>query len=439
VGTFRDRLRRLVPIEPRERAAVSWSWAFFFSVLTAYYVIRPIRDDMGVASGVENLPWLFTGTLVSMAAVNPIFGFLAARMARARVVSLGYRFFAANLVAFFLLFRFVTGEHGIWAGRVFFVWTAVFNMFAVSMFWSVMTDVFSAAQGKRLFGFIGAGGTLGSIAGSSLTSGLVGIVGAANLLLVSAALLEVAAFAARRIFGESKEKLSGTEAAAASESPLGGRAWDGFQRTASDSYLRAIALHLVLYTVLTTFLYFQQAVIVDAAIADRVARTRFFANVDLTVNLITLTTQSLATGHLVRLFGLSSALAFLPALSLAGFAALGFAPGISVLMAFQVLRRSSEFAIARPAREVLFTVAERPDRYKAKNFIDTFVYRAGDQIGAWSYALLAALGLSVSGVSAVAVGIACFAFALALWLGRRQRGKALRYEAPVPAPVSPLT
>jgi AAA family ATP:ADP antiporter len=391
---------------------------------------------MGVASGVENLPWLFTGTLVSMAAANPIFGFVAARLPRGRVVSLGYRFFALNLVAFFLLFRFVTGEHGIWAGRVFFVWTAVFNMFAVSMFWSVMTDVFSEAQGKRLFGFIGAGGTMGSLTGSSLTSGLVGSLGAANLLLVSAALLEVAAFAARRIFRESAEKLS---TASASESPLGGGAWDGFRRTWTDTYLRGIALHLVLFTVLTTFLYFQQAVIVDAAIADRVARTRFFANIDLTVNGITLVTQSLATGHLVRVFGLSAALAFLPALSLVGFAALGAAPTIRVLMAFQVLRRSSEFAIARPAREVLFTVAERGDRYKAKNFIDTFVYRAGDQIGAWSYALLAAIGLSVSGISAVAVFISSGAIAVALWLGRRQRGKALSSQATLPAPVSTVT
>jgi ATP:ADP antiporter, AAA family len=432
VPSWTDRLRRLIPIDPRELALVSWSWAFFFFVLTAYYVIRPIRDDMGVASGVENLPWLFTGTLVSMAAMNPLFGFVAARMPRARVVSLGYRFFAVNLVLFFLLFRFITGETGIWAGRVFFVWTAVFNMFAVSMFWSVMTDVFSASDGKRLFGFIGAGGTLGSIAGSSLTSGLVGIAGSANLLLLSAALLEAAAFTARRVFRESEGRLAKTEGVGPRESLLGGRAWDGFERTASDPYLRGIAVHVVLFTVLTTFLYFQQAVIVDAAISDRVERTRFFANVDLAVNSITLATQSFATGHLMRVFGLSSALAFLPALSLVGFTALGASPTIFVLMAFQVLRRSGEFAIARPAREVLFTVAARGDRYKAKNFIDTFIYRAGDQIGAWTYALLVALGLSVSGVSVVAALLACASIGLAAWLARCQHAKAVRFASSVP-------
>lgn len=419
------RLQRLVQVQPTEIAAVGWSWLFFFSVLTAYYVIRPIRDDMGVAGGVENLPWLFTGTLIGMALANPAFGFLATRLPRERLVSAGYRFFAFNLLLFFAALNLTSPANLVWAGRLFFIWTAVFNMFAVSIFWSVMTDTFSTAQGRRLFAFIGAGGTIGGIVGAGLTSSLVGILGAPNLLLVSAALLEVAGMAARRVFRESarmrRDEPAARPADADVERALGGKAWDGFSRTFAHPYLTGIALHVALFTVLTTFLYFQQATIVDNAIADRVERTRFFANIDLMVNLITLVTQSLATGHLVRVFGLTAALAFLPALSLVGFLVLGAAPTVVVLMAFQVLRRSSEFAIARPSREVLFTSVPRQDRYKAKNFIDTFVYRTGDQAGAWFYAGLTAIGLGVAGTSAIGAAVSAAAIAVAVWLGRRHR------------------
>ena len=420
------RLQRLVQIQPAEIVVVGWSWLFFFSVLTAYYVLRPIRDDMGVAGGVENLAWLFSGTLTAMVVANPAFGFLAGRLPRQRLVSTTYRFFALNLILFFLLFQFVAPATHVWIGRVFFVWAAVFPMFANSIFWSVMADAFSTSQGKRLFGFIGVGGTIGAITGASITSTLVAVVGAANLLLVSALLLEVSGFAARQVFRTSVR--ADDEPAPEESAVLGGRAWDGFSRTLSHPYLRGIAGHLLLFTALTTFLYFQQATIVDAAITDRVERTRFFANVDLMVNLLALATQSFATGHLVRILGLTAALAFLPALSLLGFIALGAAPTVTVLMAFQIMRRAGEFAIAKPAREVLFTAAPRQDRYKAKSFIDTFVYRTGDQLTAWGYALLVAIGLTVKGTSAVAVGLALVAIALACWLGWRhvQEGEAVR-------------
>lgn len=431
-----QRLQRLIQIQPAEIVVVGWAWLFFFSVLTAYYVLRPIREDMGVAGGVENLAWLFLGTLTTMALANPAFGFVASRLPRERLVTVTYRFFAVNLLAFYAVFRLVSPESSIWVGRVFFVWVAVFTLFANSVFWSVMADAFSTAQGKRLFGFIGVGGTIGAITGASITSGLVGIIGAANLLLVSAGLLELSGFASRRVFATSVR--ADDEPPVAAHEALGGRAWDGFVRTVSHPYLLGIAIHLFLYTALNTFLYFQQATIVDAAIADRVERTRFFANVDLMVNLLVLATQSFATGHLVRVFGLTTALAFLPVLSLVGFISLGSMPSVAVLMAFQITRRAGEFAIAKPAREVLFTAALRQDRYKAKNFIDTFVYRAGDQSSAWFYSGLVALGLTVSGTSAIAAGLALISIGVACWLGWRhvQEGAALRVahgERAVPA------
>ena len=192
-------LRRAIDARPGELRALAWSWLYIFSVFSAYYVIRPIRDEMGVAGGVENLPWLFTGTLVGMMAVNPPFAALVARLPRARFISVAYRFFAANLLAFCLLLSLSTAEQHIWVGRLFFIWTSVFNLFVVSVFWGLMVDVFDSEQGKRLFGFIAAGATLGSILGSSLTAALARDVGSAYLLLGSAALLEVAVFSVQRL------------------------------------------------------------------------------------------------------------------------------------------------------------------------------------------------------------------------------------------------
>ena len=310
-------LQRLVDVRPNELAAVAWSWLFFFAVLSAYYVIRPIRDDMGVAGGVANLPWLFTGSLTGMLLANPPFAYLVARMPRARFVSWGYRFFALNLVAFFALLTWGPPAQQVWFGRAFFVWTSIFNMFVVSIFWSVMADVFAPGQSKRLFGFIGAGGTIGGIAGAGLTSWLVGTLGAANLLLVSALLLEVAALSARALFGQPRtataEEDGHAAAPAGPEVAIGGTVWDGMRRAVSDPYLLNVTLNMLFFTILTTFLYFQQAAIVDSALTDRTERTRFFANIDLAVNSTELLTQTFATGRLVRAVGVPVALALLPA------------------------------------------------------------------------------------------------------------------------------
>ncbi len=417
-------LQRLVDVRPNELAAVAWSWLFFFAVLSAYYVIRPIRDDMGVAGGVANLPWLFTGSLAGMLLANPPFAYLVARWPRARFVSWGYRFFALNLVAFFALLHWGPPAQQVWIGRAFFIWTSIFNMFVVSIFWSVMADVFAPGQSKRLFGFIGAGGTIGGITGAALTSWLVGPIGSANLLLVSAALLEVAALAARRLFAlprTATREEDGAAAAPVPEHAIGGSIWEGMRRAFSDPYLLNVTLNMLFFTVLTTFLYFQQAAIVDVTLTDRAARTRFFANVDLAVNVLTLLTQTFATGRAVKRWGVAAALAFLPVLSVVGFGVLGLAPSIAVLMTFQVLRRAGNFAVARPAREVLFTVVPRGDRYKAKTFIDTVVYRAGDQIGAWAFAPLAALGAGIAGISSVAMVIAGLSAINAVWLGRKMQ------------------
>ncbi|MCC6992490.1 MAG: hypothetical protein IT181_26030 [Acidobacteria bacterium] len=303
-----------------------------------------------------------------------------------------------------------------------------------------MADVFAPGQSKRLFGFIGAGGTIGGITGAALTGWLVGPLGAANLLLVSAALLEVAALSARRLFALPRTATSGEDGAAAAATPeraIGGTIWEGMRRSFADPYLLNVTLNMLFFTVLTTFLYFEQATIVDAALTDRAERTRFFANVDLAVNVLTLLTQTFATGRAVKRWGVAAALAFLPVLSVAGFGVLGLAPTIAVLMTFQVLRRAGNFAVARPSREVLFTVVPRGDRYKAKTFIDTVVYRAGDQIGAWAYAPMAAVGAGIAGISSVAVVIAAVSTLNAIWLGRKMQRLAGPLTAASPPPPAP--
>ena len=415
-------LARVVDVRPEELRALGWSLLYVFAVLSAYYVLRPIRDEMGVHAGVEKLPWLFTGTLVAMIAVNPLFSVLVKRLARVRFIAAAYRFFSVNLLIFAGLFAIATPEQNVWLGRAFFIWVSVFNLFVVSVFWALMVDVFDSEQGKRLFGFLAAGATLGAIAGSTITSSLVRQVGATTLFFASIVLLEVAVLAVRRLSRLSEKlKERPAEERSPEEQPIGGSVLAGISHTLRSPYLLNVCLFITLFTVTSTFLYFQQAAIARDYFPDRGARTAFFANVDLAVNVLTLGVQLFFTARILRRFGVALTLSILPLFSVLGFAALAIAPTIAVIVAVQVLRRAANFALARPTRELLYTVIPREDKYKAKTFIDTVVYRAGDQIGSWSYvALSAAGGLGIAGVALVAMPLSALWAANALWLGFRQ-------------------
>jgi AAA family ATP:ADP antiporter len=392
-------------------------------VLSAYYILRPIRDDMGVAGGVENLQWLFTGTLLGMLVVNPPFAALVARMPRARFIAIAYRFFIANLLLFVLLMKMASVEQNIWIGRVFFIWTSVFNLFVVSVFWALMVDVFDSEQGKRLFGFIAAGATLGGIVGSSVTAALAQHVPAIYLLLGSALLLELAVFSVRRL-----SRLAGAlqlrPAVRTGQSAIGGSALSGLTHAFKSPYLVNVSVYILLYAITSTFLYFEQADIARHSFAERGARTAFFARIDLWVNSLTLGAQLFLTGRVLRALGVGLTLSILPALSVLGFGTLAATPTIVVLVIYQVLRRAGNFAFARPSREVLFTVVPREDKYKAKSFIDTVIYRAGDQVGAWSYAGLGLIGLSMTAIAVVAIPLSVAWLLNGLWLGRKQEGLA---------------
>lgn len=443
IETDEGPLARFMAIRPGEGRLVAWSFLYLFAVFSAYYVIRPIRDEAGVAGGVENLSWLFTGTLVAMLAVNPPFAALVARLPRRRFIAVAYRFFMLNLLVFLVLFRVAAGDANIWVGRAFFIWTSVFNLFVVSVFWAFMVDVYTTEQGKRLFGLIAAAATLGGIAGASVTATTVRTLGVPLLLLVAAALLEVGVQASRQVGrltqafdapARRAERGGAAPSADAAESRvIGGGALAGLTHAIGSPYLLNIAFYMLLYTVLSTFLYFQQAAIVDRTFADRAARTIFFARVDLLVNALTLGGQLFITGRVTRRAGVALTLACVPALTAVGFLVLGLMPTAAVVVAFIVLRRAGNYVFARPTREVLFTVVSAEDKYKAKNFIDTVVYRLGDQVGAWSSSLIARLGLGTGAIAWAAVPIAVAWVANAWWLGRRQQAMAAGGFAVAPA------
>jgi AAA family ATP:ADP antiporter len=416
-------LKQVIDVRPEEASALIWSWLYIFAVLSSYYVMRPIRDQMGVAGGVNNLQWLFTGTLAGMLLLNIPFAYLVKKLPRTRFIPISYHFFAANILLFALVLGLTDSEQTIWVGRVFFIWISVFNLFVVSIFWALIVDIFNSEQGKRLFGFIAAGATIGAIVGSGVTASLARYVPTPALLIGSALMLEVAVYSVGRL---SKLASSLSTRPTTGKNPVGGSIWAGITHTFKSPYLGNVAIFILLYGTTATFLYFEQASIVSGAFKDRGEQTSFFATVDLLVNALTLFVQLFLTGKILHWFGVSLTLALLPALTLVGFTAISLLPTIVALVAFQVLRRSSDYAITRPTREVLYTVVPREDRYKAKNFIDTAVYRGGDQVGAWAYAGLGALGLGATGIALVAIPLSLIWLINGLWLGRKQESMAVK-------------
>ncbi len=409
-------VRFLTGVRRDEFVPVALSALYFFCLLCSYYVLRPVRDEMGIQAGVEHLQWTFTATFVAMLAVVPVFGWAVRRFPLRGLLPGVYLVFAAQLVAFYALME--SGAERRWVAQAFFVWVSVFNLFVVSVFWSFMADLWDSAQAKRLFGLIAAGGSLGAVSGPLITVTLATRLGPEPLLLVSAAFLAgaLAALAALLRFAESR---SAGAAGRRHDQPIGGGVFAGVRLAATSPYLLGIGLYIVLFTTLSTFLYFEQAHIVRDAFATAGERTRLFAGMDLTVNTLTLLGQIFLAGRVMTHFGLGKALALLPLVSLVGFAVLAAFPVLAVIVAFQVLRRTSNFFLARPAREALYTVVRPEEKYKAKNFIDTVVYRGGDAVSGWLYAGLRAVGLGASGIALVALPLAAVWMAVGLRLGAR--------------------
>jgi len=505
-------LRRVVDVKPNELRALAWSCAYFFCLLASYFALRPLREAVGIESGVDNLPYLWTGTLLGMAIANPIFSWLVSRYPRRKFIPWVHRFFAANLALFFLaLLATSETEHPtrfLTIGRTFYVWLSVFNLFVVSVFWGFMADIFRLDQGKRLFGFIGVGGTLGAIFGSWFTGAFVKSewLGGARILLVSVLMLELSVHCFRRILALSSERelraadRASTRAddAKLSVAALAGgpndrprtSVFSGMALVFRMPYLREICLYTVFYTLSSAFLYFEQASIVSDTIknADKQVqqglRTALFAHIDLYVNCLTLLMQLFATGRIVVWLGVTFTLVALPLLTAVGFTVLGLRPhfpelsngvahafewmfgvepqvhaaasaasdvvltvdaklalGLWVVVIFQMLYRSLNQGTAKPARETLYTVVSRDVKYKSKSFIDTFIYRAGDNTGAWCFKALhdpAWLGIGLPLIAFGMVPLGLVWLVTGLMLGQKQLELARAHDASV-APGAPVT
>ena len=411
-------LQVIAGIHRDERAVLALSALYFFLIMASYFILRPIRDQMGVAGGVRNLPWLFSGTLLAMLAVSPMFSALVSRWPRKRFVAWSYRALMLCLLAFYAALVGLPESSQVWIGRAFFVWVSVFNLFAVSVFWAVMADVFKSESSRRLYGVIAAGGTLGALTGGVVTTVLVEVLGAPALLLISLVMLELALWCMFALTRRSDSEVDATRPNRGSEI-IGGSAIDGFKLAIRSPYLLGMCGYMLLYTIGSTFLYFLQAQIVDTSIDGRAAQTAYFANVDIWVNSLTLVLQVFLTGRLMARIGVGLTLAALPLISIIGFAGLGLAPVLFAVVVFTVARRVTNFAFSRPAREALFVPLSRGEKYKAKNLIDTVVYRVGDQIGAWTNGVLIWLGLGIGGIAFSAVPLAAIWLVLSLWLGRK--------------------
>jgi AAA family ATP:ADP antiporter len=415
-------LERVFGIEPTESKAVITSFAYFFFLMASYFILRPLRDTMGTVYGVKHLQELFTGTFLVSFIVAPIFAGFASRIRLATFLPWVYGFIAITMVIFYILFQQVTNDR--WVAAAFYIWLSTFNLLTISVFWSLMADIFSSPQAKRLFGVIAAGGTLGTVASPAFIAIFVKTIGTNNLLLISAAGFTVCAFLVRTLESQKRELIESDPAAQKTtlERSLGGSPFDGFVLLFRSRYLLMIALFLLLMTCISTVVYFQLSDLISKDFASRAARTQAYATIDLATNSVALVIQLFGTGRFIQRFGVTVGLLLNPIIMVLAFLAVAFSPVLIVLGSIQVVRRFSEYAVAKPSRDMLFTIVDQQAKYKAKNVIETVVYRFGDLISAWFSAAILPFG--VVGLAIFGVVVSIFWFPIAFLLGRQyERGR----------------
>ncbi len=432
-------LQSFANVRREEVPSVIAAGLFFFCVLTALMVIRPARDALGMQSGIEQVRWLFQGTLVVTLLVNPVFGFLVGRFRRMAFISATYLFFAGSLLVFQSILVMAPQAIGERTGQVFYVWFSVFNLFSTALFWALMADRFTLEQSKRFFAVIAVGGTLGASFGPWLAGVLVERIGTANLLLVSAgflvlavgfaatvARLQPAATPSYGVVGPGSHLQAGGAAVTAT---IGGSAWEGFRAVFRSRYLMGIAAFLLIVAVMATFIYVTRLQMVAELGVDTDAQTAMFARRDFITQLATLATQLVLTGHLMKRLGVPFTLALLPITTVLGFVGLAVLGSFASLIVFQAAFNAVQRGIMRPARETLFTIVSREDKYKSKAFIDTAVYRAGDSVTAWLEGGISRLGGLIA-LASFAVPLAVVWLGLAVWLGREQERDVERRAVP---------
>jgi ATP:ADP antiporter, AAA family len=437
-------LQRVFNVRRDELWPVLAAALYFFCILTALMVLRPAREALGMQRGIEEVRWLFVGTAVVTLLVNPVFGLLVSRYRRLVFITATYLFFAVSLLGFHAVLVLAPEAIGVRSGQVFYVWFSVFNLFATMVFWALMADRFSLEQSKRFFALIAVGGTSGAIFGPALASVLVGPLGTPGLLLVSVGFLLLAIAAAwtvatlqpERTPGDA-DRLPGVHEGAV----IGGSAWAGFRAVFQSGYLLGIAGYVIILAIMSTFIYFTRLQMVAALGDDLDLRTLMFARIDMITQAATLVLQAIVAGHLMKRLGVHVTLVLLPVTVALGFIGLALVASLVVLVIFEAVFRAVQRAITRPARETLYTVVSREDKYKSKAFIDTFVFRTGDVAGAQAEGLLGRLGMGIAALASVVVPLAAVWAALGYWLGRVQRLQAERGPLDVtrhtPQPLSP--
>ncbi len=427
-------LKTIAGVEAHEIRAVLIAFVYFFFLMASYFILRPLRDTMGTVYGVDRLQELFTGTFVVSLIVAPIFAGLASRLRLSSLLPWVYGFIALTMLGFYGLFRAEPNDR--WVAAAFYVWLSTFNLLTISVFWSLMADIFSSPQAKRLFGVIAAGGTVGTIAAPAFVTFFVEEVGTDNLLLISAAGFFITALMVRALEAE-KRKFAVIEPLAQKttlDRNLAGNPFDGFALLFKSPYLLMIALFLLLMTTISTVIYFQLGDVISKEFATRAARTQAYATIDLATNSLAVLVQLFGTGRFLKRFGVTAGLLLNPLIMVVAFLAVAFSPVLLVLGSIQVLRRFAEYAVAKPSREVLFTVVDQQAKYKAKNVIDTVVYRFGDFTSAWLSAAILPFG--VVGLAVAGVVISAIWFPVAWMLGRRYES-VRGGETLVTSPASP--
>jgi AAA family ATP:ADP antiporter len=424
-------IERVFGPKRQELVAVAWSFAYFFCVLSSYYIIRPVREEMAVGGGPDTIPYLFIGTFITMIFATSVFGWVASRYPRRSFLPWVYLFFISNILIFWIVFSQArdSGEDYVWLGRVFFVWLSVFNLFVVSVFWSFMADIYTREQGRRLFGFITSGGSIGALIGGVITSSLVTNIGFQNLLPISAALLLMAVLCIGRlkdwVHQQHKDEIEDT---VESNKPLGGNPFAGMTHLFSSRYFLGIALMSLVASLLGTALYMFRAELISSAILSPDVRIQFFSNMNNAANALALFAQMFLVRQVVSKFGIGRSLFLFPLASIIGFAVLAFEPTLMAVAVLDVVRRGLGFGFAKPSTDMLYSVVTPEEKYKTKNAIDTAIYRGGDVVGTWSIKLMSVAGLGIASTAIVMVPFALISAVVALWLGRdyKRKAKALK-------------
>ena len=422
-------LARVFNVRDHEAPVVGAGLAMFFLLFAGYFMLRPIRETMGVAGGVDNLQWLFTGTFVATLVVLPLYGWIASKVARRRIVPWVFGTVVASLLGYGA--AMLATPDDVWLARTFYIWVSVINLLMISLAWSVLADVMESHEAKRLFALIAAGASLGGLAGPLLTTLLVKPLGHGGLMLVSAVLIGASAATATWLhrWRDRHPLPAGASSSEQRQRPLGGNPFAGATAVFRSPYLLGIAFFVLLLATVTTFLYFEQAKLVAERFTSKEEQTQVFGLIDTVVQTLAILSQLFITGRIAQKLGVGVLLVAVPVIMAGGFLWLALSPVFAVFVVVMVVRRAGEYAFVRPGREMLYTVVPAEQKYKAKNFIDTVVYRGGDALSGWVKRALDVLAEHPAAAMFIGAGVAAAWAVTGVALGRRQKRLEAAREA----------